>query len=608
MNIFTSLDRRSLLRVSTISTACIAITCSISGCKSWFDKSKEVGDMSVTAKTSISQKYIGELTGHWGMNHLPVNGVALITQLDDTGCDPMPSGQRDEILADMKSRKIQDAKGILAGKDTAIVAIRGFLPPGAKKGDVFDLQLQPIYNSQATSFQDGYVMQTRLRPMSQMGGGVREGRVAGYANGRVLVEAALSDDQSPQNLLKGIVVGGGVVKDDRPLGLAVRDEAKSIEATKAIGRAINTRFTVVKNGQRSGIATPKNDRSVEMEVADGYEHNVGHFMRVVVNVVISETEAQRLDRIETLSRELDEPALASQAAIRLEAIGTLAIPRLQNALAHQHPDVRFFAAQSLSYLGKNDGVEILEHTASSNPKLRWNALQALVAINDRTATNALVRLLDSESVETRIGAFRALLKQSPDEPTIQGQQLSSEYYLHLVPSRSAPMIHVSTHERAEICLFGNEILFRDNFLYVDGKSGLTIKSIGNGQVEIIQYTTNGKKNLVVSSRVVDVIAALGSRRMGYSKLLSMLKSADKDGSLGAPLVINALPKPNRGSDFELESDSRWDGVRQPPRTNLADTSDLVPVGTGSGSYIAPEPEKKSLWNRLTGLWSDDSGE
>ena len=607
MNDRTRCNRRIFVSISTFSTACLIFGGSFTGCKSWFDKSGEsINDFSVTAKTSINKKYIGELTGHWGMTPLAVNGVALVTQLNGTGCNPMPSGQRDEVLADMRSRQIDDAKEILSGKDTAIIAVRGFIPPGAKAGDIFDLQLQRVHNSQATSFEDGFVMDTRLRPMSRLSGGIQEGRIAAFADGRILVDSTLSDDKSPQNFLKGIVVGGGRVKNDRPLGLAVRDEAKSIEATKAIGRAINTRFTVVKNGQRMGIATPKNDRSVELEVADGYEHNVGHFMRVVVNVVITETEAERLDRIETLTKELNDPATANLAATRLEAIGPLVVPRLQNALSHQHPDVRFYAAQSLAYLGKNDGVEILEQTAFHNAALRWNALKALASTKDRTATDALLRLLNSDSSETRVGAFRALLDQSPDEPGIQGNKLASEFYLHRIPSRSAPMVHVSTQQRPDICLFGQEIVFNEKLLHVE--KGLTIKGVGNGQVEITQYAVSGKKQLLISSRVSDVIAALGSRGMGYSKILKMLKSADQSGALNAKVVFNAVPRPNRASDFEPEEDSQWSDVRQPSRMPQGDSSNLVPSGRESGAYVAPPEEKKSLWDRFTGLWSSDSGE
>lgn len=585
--------------------ALLILLISFLGCKSWFQKDKnELGDMNLASKTSIAQKYIGDITGHWGMNFAPLNAVALVTQLDGTGSDPKPSGQRDQMLADMKSRQVKNPKEILAGMDTSLAALEAYLPPGAKAGDTFDLKIMQIYNSETTSFRGGYVMETHLRPMAQLNQSVRQGRVAAQGQGRIIVQTTLSDDQSPQNLLKGVIVGGGVVAKDRPLGLAVIDESKSIEATKSIGRALNTRFTVIKNGQRTGVATPKNDRSIELEVADEYRYNVGHFMRVVLNVMVNETEAQRMERIGKLTQELNDPALANQAAVRLEAIGQQAIPRLQNALAHQNSDVQFFAAQSLAYLGKPDGVQILERTAATNQSLRWSALQALVAIKDRSATNALVRLLDAESAEARVGAFRALQDQSPDEPHIQGVKLAHEFYLHQIPSRGRPMVHVSVEKRPDICVFGNEIRFSDNFLFVE--NGVTIKAIGQGRIQITRYTTTGRETKETSTRVADVIAQLGIQGFDFSKIIELLKNAANSNSINAPLVINAMPRPNRAFEASSDDDAQWAGVRQ-SGSDEASYSNLVPTANGSGAFVEAK-EKKSFWSRFTGLWSSGSKE
>ena len=50
-------------------------------------------------------------------------------------------------------------------------------------------------------------------------------------------------------------------------------------------------------------------------------------------------------------------AVASSAAIRLEALGKESLPTLKKGLSSQHPLVRFTSAEALAYLESTAGAE-----------------------------------------------------------------------------------------------------------------------------------------------------------------------------------------------------------------------------------------------------------
>src|SRR6185503_8348216 len=108
-----------------------------------------------------------------------------------------------------------------------------------------------------------------------------------------------------------------------------------------------------------------------------------------------------------LEQQLNDPLTASNAAIRLEAIGDdQAKTLLKKGVASKDSEIRFYAAESLAYLDDTAAVEPLAQIALKEPSFRVNALAALSAMDDVVAYDALRTLLEAKSAETRYGAFR----------------------------------------------------------------------------------------------------------------------------------------------------------------------------------------------------------
>ena len=489
--------------------------------------------------------YIGDICGIYGLNFAKVDGIGLAVGLKGTGSAAKPSSQRDQLIRDLEINKnVDDAKTLLRSKDTELVVMYGLLPPGIRKGDTFDLKVTVLGSSDAKSLENGTLLISRLRPLRRIGKGVRKGHVTALGKGGIIIDATFDARQDQTKQLHGVILGGGRALEDRPLGLAIRTDDFSPKTTTVISRAINSRFTAFSSQGRKGVAEPKTDKKIELLVPDNYRLNVGRYLAVVKNLAYSEPVADRVNRMEQLDREMGQPTLAGETALKLEAIGKQGIPALKRALRHLDLEVQFHAAQALAYSGHADGVEILVKAAREEPAFRWHAMTALASFDDVSTGIGLSELMQVESAETRYGAFRAMRARSAHDPLVSGDWLAGDFHLHEIPSEASPMIHFSRAKRPEIVLFGHQQTLADDFLHVE--SGLTVKGNGNGTVSVNSYSAKyGEDKIVCSNKISEVIRALAKLGYGYGSLIKMFRAANQVDALNTRLVVNAVPKLGR---------------------------------------------------------------
>ncbi len=490
-------------------------------------------------------KYVGAVTGVWGMNYAAIEGVGLAGGLRGTGSNPSPSWQVDHLIQELKSREeLHNPKAILADKNTSVVLVKGYLPPGIRKGDNFDLEVRTVPKSDTSSLFDGELSRTRLRTMAVLGRAVREGHVLGVAQGGVLIDSLFESRQDQSNKVRGWVLGGGIALEDRPLGLTIRADGHTLRQATSIARAINARFTTIDNHGRVGVATAKSDKLIELLVPDSYRHNVMRFVQVVQNTAYEEGINERVDRINQLERELGQPETCATAAARLESLGKESIPVLTRALRHSDLEVRFHAAHAMAYVGNDLGVEVLRETAEIEPAFRWHALTALASLSEATAGEALKELMHVESAETRYGAFRSMKARSPHDYSVSGERLGQDFYFHVIPSKTDPLLHVSRSKVPEIVLFGEGQAVSEDFLYVE--SGLTVKGDGKGNVLIIRYVPGEDEIRKSSSTILaELIPNLSRLGCTYGMLIRMLRDAKQNDMLQTRLVFDAIPKRKR---------------------------------------------------------------
>ena len=554
---------RGLLFCCTLAGLCLGCTSPLFRGQS--PESDELEELVELADQTDTVRFVGDLAIPWGLNYQKIEGVGLVTQLPGTGTDPPPSPLRDKLIKEMQTHDVKHYTKALASPDTAMALVRGFIPPGARKGDSFDIEVRIPPRSKTASFRDGWLMQTRLRPV-QMLDTVREGHLTALASGSILVDSLFDGDEDPVGETRGRAPGGGVVQKPRQLGLQISNEHSSVRTSAMIGAAINERFHHFDRGSKKGVANPMTDNQLELVVHPRYRNNLARYIRVVRSIAVGESPAERTTRLATLGRMLAEPTTAETAALQLEAIGESSREVLRGGLQGHDEEARFYAAEALAYLDDSKAVAPLADAASKERAFRWRALTALAAMETYEAPEALAALMNSESAETRYGAFRALHIRNPRDQLVRGEVLNREFGFHLIPSQGEPMLHFSRTRRPELVVFGSSVnLIPPDFLYAG--DSIMIKRVDDQNLRLSCFRPGQEDQYEECSNdlgeVIRTIAKLGG---SYADVFEAMRSAKQQGNLLARLEVDALPHANRRySRFEkddaAENEDEAEGAR-----------------------------------------------
>ncbi len=180
---------------------------------------------------------IGEYAAFIDAAPIRVEGYGLVGPLANTGSRVMDPRIRD-ILNDRFTRagiglwstntQNIDPDKILDSNQAAAVEVRGIIPPLARKGSTFDLYVNALPDSDATSLENGLLLFVDLKVIGLTLNGNDSARIA-LGRGPVFIPQPLEAAQEGASykppvdaalaLRKGRVLGGGVVADDRPARL-----------------------------------------------------------------------------------------------------------------------------------------------------------------------------------------------------------------------------------------------------------------------------------------------------------------------------------------------------------------------------------------------------
>ena len=481
----------------------------------------------------------------FGMNYVQAQGPALVWGLQNTGSDPPPSPERAELLADMQARGVVNPNAILASPSTSLVWVLTYLPPGAQKGDPLDVYVSVPAQSETTSLYGGWLMETRLKEKAVLlDRRVHDGHLLAIGEGALLVDPPGSGDDKVSQL-RARVLGGAHVVKNRNLGLIIKDEERSVFVSKQIGDALNRRFHTYAHGTQQGVATPKTDTFIELQLHPRYKHNLPRYIRVVRSVAIHESPTEQIGRLKLLEKQLLDAVTCETAALRLEALGKDGIPMLKIGLKSSDPEVRFYSAEALAYLDDAASAKPLAEAARNIPAFRAYALTALSSLNDVESSDELKTLLDVPSAETRYGAFRALWGMNDHDPLIKGEDLGGKFSFHVLNTAGEPMIHVTRSFRAEVVMFGPGQQLSLPVSLEAGKS-IVVNGREGDQVTVSRFAVGeADQKRVVSTHVEDVIRAIVDLGGNYPDVVQFLQQAKASHKLSCRLEVDALPNPDR---------------------------------------------------------------
>jgi flagellar basal body P-ring protein FlgI len=552
-------------------------------------------------------KLVGDYAVADGVHPVKINGVALVTQLDGTGSDPAMSDFRNLLVTEMQTRGVKQPNQVLASDKTAMVMVTAYLRPGIRKGDHFDIMLECQDDDATTSLRGGWLLETRLKQMFRTADEViRDGEMLGLAQGWVLVDPRADEQQDPDALRKARVLGGGVATQSRELSLLIRDSSRSLDHSRrtarsaTLGKAINNRFSIYKQGVQEGVANPKTDELIELQVHPRYKDNLARYIAVVRSIAVRESAVERASRMRLLERQLLDPITSARAALQLEAIGVKGIELLHKGLASHNQEVRFYSAEALAYLDDKAAAPVLAEIAHEEPAFRAYALTALSAMKDVGAFEQLRKLLAVSSAETRYGAFRALWTWDAKDPLVVGEGMGGKFSYHVLDVEGPPMVHITSSFRPEIVLFGRS---HQIVTPVKLQAGKTIDIVGDGdQVTVSKYVPDRPiERRQVANDLDQVIRAVAELGGDYGGVVQMLTEAKSKKALLSRLEVDALPKTDReyrrgqdGDETELASDeTESDGEGSEDRSRPTKRRAVASPTPGLFEQEGEEPVTKS---------------
>ncbi|QDT68270.1 flagellar basal body P-ring protein [Planctomycetes bacterium MalM25] len=527
----------------------LGCVCLSAGCASTMLFRGETAEEALEKATEVDggTPLIADIAYPWGLDYVKVEAIGLVMNLDGTGEDPPSSPQRAALLDEMSRRRVEKPNAILRNPDTALVLLRGYLPPGVQKGDKFDIEVRTPSRSQATSLRGGMVLPARMTELAVLGQQIRAGSVLAMGEGAILVDPSAGEDDTAAT--RGRILGGGVSKMDRNLGLRIGDDHQSAQMAILVAKAISDRFQTYDEGRKAGVAEAKTDEFVELQLHPRYKDNIGRFVRVVRSLPIRESNAEEQERLVLLEGQLLDPLTSARAALRLEAIGgDLASERLMAGLQSDDAEVRFYAAESLAYLDRTEAVGPLAEAARDEPAFRAHALTALSAMDDVVAYDALRSLLGSQSAETRYGAFRALWAMNPSDPMIRGEKMRGGFSYHVLDAGGDTMVHVTRSGRPELVLFGGEQAF-ELPMVLDAGADILINGLEGDEVTVSHFRSSKPTiKRTVTTSVDEVIRAIVEVGGDYPDVVQALQQAKREGSLKSRFQVDAIPRSGREYD------------------------------------------------------------
>lgn len=541
------LQRRAF--VALLITATLGGGAASTGCNvmnPWKDKDEANPNLDKLLKVPDMPDLVRQAAVPHGLTFVSVEGVAAINRLAGTGGSVPPSGLRNELIDEMKKHEVPDPSLFLELPETALVRVQAIIPPGVRRGDPIDLRIISPPQTSATDLHGGWLMDTRLRQQQTLSGMVRRSDVLVVGTGQVFTRADSEGGEDMNLRIEGVVLGGGRIQQDRKLGLVIRPEYQHVKLSAKLAEAINQRFYYYDGATRGGIATAREDDFIEITVHPRYRRNIHRMMAVLGNVVAAGVATDTQHRLIDLGKRMGEPTTAADAAMQLEALGEPAIPTLLESLKNRDAEIRFYAAEALAYLDRNEAIEPLEQAAADQAAFRHPSLIALEGMDGRASLDALQRLTNQTSIETRYGALRSI-RRRPDGQVIMRPVKVGGVEFYNIASEGPNFIAVSLSDRPEIACFGEDVPIQiTDFLM--GPGGLIVRPEKDDptQIRVSRFRPGHEdKRATVPATISGLLTGVALTGGDYGACVSLLRTAKSNQFITCGLAIDPLPKAMR---------------------------------------------------------------
>ncbi|MEO6434937.1 MAG: flagellar basal body P-ring protein FlgI [Tepidisphaeraceae bacterium] len=438
-----------------------------------------------------------------------VSGYSVVVNLDNTGDGDAPNRVRDYIVKEMFKHKWGSAlSGInmpapeqaLRDPRVAIVQVDGYLPPGIRQGQPFDIQVSALPESNTTSLAHGELFTTDLRIMganpTDPGGSVNvfarasgpivvnpayalnaspasgaPGKATGArsASGKpapaesapgkpALADATQPDPAARRSLRYGIVMNGARSIHDRAIGLRIREP--NLRLSRYIEDRVDNRLQEIKPDV---IADAQDEAIVNLYVPAGLNGDWEHFAQLVRHLYLNRSPEFAAAKAKQLADEAVKPeAPLLDISYCWEGLGKIALPviRERELMTHASEDVAYAAARAAAFLGDPTApMALVKMAQMTGHRFQVNAVQVLGSLPSSPEINELLRpLLNSAETLVRLEAYKVLADNGDNsvftKPVLGGPE-EGGFILDIVQSDGPPVIYASRRGTPRIAVIGN---------------------------------------------------------------------------------------------------------------------------------------------------------
>ena len=555
-------------------TACAGLLVLASGCKPSPPPPRPVARyqrMPLRKVPHFLERTIFQQTDLSGTDALNISSYGLIAHLRGTGDSTAPTAVRTWMLDQMTKRGFgQQRTGyseapyqpetILNDPRFAIVRVDGYLPPGSRKGQTFDIFVSALPEGYTSSLAHGELYETEISVGGAEVGGANINTL-GVAAGPIFVNPAYTlsgnevSKEGKTSLRYGVVMDGGVATLDRPMVLRLREPQRSL--SQDIGDRINQRFQgegdmLSHGGHNVGqyiVAVPEDEGRVSFYVPARYRGDWEHFSGVVTHLYLDGDPEFALIK----GRQLAEEALKPDAPLQdityaWEGLGESALPTMLPLMSDPHPEVAFAAARAAAFLDDSSSLTALMQIAQdSHNSFQLSAVRTLGALPPTQQINQMLRqLLNLPSAQVRIAAYQALAHNK--DPFIFTRVIKDRFVLDIVPSEGPTLVYATRTGIPRIAIIGHQVNIQTPLMMslMDGR--LTIASQPDSKDLAIFFrgpASSGGLQAVSAPELAELIARMAGEGteqekqkpldFSYSEILAVLQNlADRQYLLVHP--------------------------------------------------------------------------
>ena len=471
-----------------------AAVLAVAGCSKAGDKPAPTAPGPIYQGPAYLRGTVGSMASLQGYEPELVSGFGVVMGLDGTGSAEVPAFLRQWLITELARDGFGSARSglqaltperLLADPSTTVVAVQGFIPPGAVKGKRFDVLVSAL-DAQTTSLEGGTLWVTKLRvggtdpnlkftfseavakgPIYVSPDAATTGSGSGGFSG-----SGLAKEHTPQ----AMIASGGAVTQTRPLMLVLN--SPSYSRVRGITDRINERFPVSPREKRP-TAEGQDDLRIRLNVPAEYARDPSELLDLIAHTFVFRTpgfeEAKGAQLAELLVK---QPELARDIGLTWRALGKRSVSAFRPLYEHEDVGVRLTALEAGAYLGDERASEALSELADyGDPTVRTRVAGALVHLpKSLRGSAALRRLLDDRVTPVRVAAYESLAKNR--DPLVDRVPVRGVNGLKFVIDRvssSRPMVLITQEEYPRLVLFGSQMGFDDAALGSVWKGRLMVR-------------------------------------------------------------------------------------------------------------------------------------